>query len=385
MKQRRPSLDWGFFRAVPLGSSLPLFAAAFFTFSSLGFLIDVSDLGAHPATALALEVLGWGLVGAGYLFSAIWSRRTLPLVVVAHVLLTMLPERLTARGASYPSLPTAARQVQVRVTVDAVGSAAMITLGYACFMVFVRREGSRYLADRTEIALARTVHQILVPPISARGAVFEFHGASAPSGDVGGDLVDLVRADQDWIALVADVSGHGVAAGVVMGMFKSAARMRLRSPAGVDALLTDLNRVLFDLKAPNMFITCACVRRGHGESVEFGLAGHLPILHFKRSTRTVDELSVGHVPLGILEDAAFPSGEARLAPGDLLVLATDGLSEVVDGDGDEFGLERLKRVVIERSDGPLAHVFDAVMSAVRAHGRQLDDQTLLLVRRSESA
>lgn len=380
MTQQRPSLGWAFFRSVPLSSSLLLLAAVFFAFSTFGFLIDVRNLGAHPAAGLAVEVVGWGLVGAGYFFSATKSRRVLPLVIVVHVLLVTLPDRFAVGDTTASLLPDAVRDMKVRLTLDAVGSVAALTLSYACFMVFIRREGSRYLRDHTEIALAKAVHQILVPPIASRSAWFEFYGASMPSGDVGGDLVDVVRDDQNWIAYIADVSGHGVAAGVVMGMFKSAARMRLRSPAGVDALFTDLNQVMFDLKSPNMFITCACVRYCDSGRIEFGLAGHVPILHFKNSTRTVDELSVGHVPVGIFKESTYRCGQASIAPGDLLLVLSDGLTEVFNEDGEEFGLERVKQVVVEHSGSSLQSLFDAVMSRVRAHGPQVDDQTLLLVR-----
>jgi hypothetical protein len=379
MKQHRPSLGWAFFRSVPFSSSFRLLAAVFFTFSTLAFLIDISHLGAHSAIGLTIEVVGWGLVGAGYMFSATRSRRILPLVVLAHVLLVTQADRFAVHELSSSPRPDAVRTLRARLRIDAAGSAVSLGLGYLCFMVFIRREGARYLRDHTEIALAKTIHQSLVPPIGGRRGGFEFYGASVPSSEVGGDLLDLVQDDSNWIAYIADVSGHGVPAGVVMGMFKSATRMRLRSPAAVDALLTDLNQVMFDLKSPNMFITCACVRQSNSGCIEFGLAGHLPILHFKASTRTVDELSVGHVPLGIFEKSMFHCGETRVAPGDLLLLLTDGLTEVFNADGEEFGLERVKQVVIEHSGSPLQHLFEAVMSRVRAHGPQLDDQTLLLV------
>ncbi len=380
MTQQRPSLGWVFFRSVPFRSSLPFLAAVFFASSMLAFLIDIKDLGTHPAAGLILEVLGWGLVGAGYAFSTIRSRKLLPLVVVAHVLLMSLPERFPGSDVASSPLAETRRDLKVRLKIDALGSGAALSLAYICFMVFIRREGSRYLRDRTEIALAKTLHQSLVPPIRSRDALFEFYGASVASGEVGGDLLDLAHDGRNWVAYVADVSGHGVLAGVVMGMFKSAARMRLRSPAGVDALFTDLNRVMFELNSPNVFITCACLRHSDAGQIEFGLAGHLPILHFRFSTRTVDELTVGHVPLGIFEDSAFKCGDARVESGDVLVLLTDGLTEVFNADGEEFGLERLKQVVIEYSGGALDNLFDAVMSRVRAHGPQVDDQTLLLVR-----
>jgi serine phosphatase RsbU (regulator of sigma subunit) len=387
MTQHRPSLGWAFFRSVPLNASLLLLAAVFFAFCTFGFLIDVSDLATHPASWLPIEVIGWGFVGAGYFLAATRFRAALPLVIVVHVALVTLADRLDVSDTSSVLLRKPMRDLKTRLTVDAVGVAAALSLGYACFMAFIRQEGSRYLRDHTEIALAKTVHDILVPPIASRSAQFEFYGASMPSGDVGGDLVDVVHDDANWIAYVADVSGHGVPAGVVMGMFKSAARMRLRSTATVDALFTDLNEVMFDLKSPNMFVTCACVRNIGSGGIEFGLAGHVPILHFKNSCGSVEELTAGHVPVGMFKESTFRVGRAAVAPGDLLLVLSDGLTEVFDAAGEEFGLDRVKQVVIEHSSASLQSLFDAVMSRVRAHGPQIDDQTLLLVRccRSEDA
>ena len=81
------------------------------------------------------------------------------------------------------------------------------------------REGSRYYKLHTELALARAIHRELVPPISRQIGEYEFRGVSIPSGEVGGDLVDLVDHDEGsaWTAYVTDVSGHGVPSGVLMG------------------------------------------------------------------------------------------------------------------------------------------------------------------------
>jgi serine phosphatase RsbU (regulator of sigma subunit) len=66
--------------------------------------------------------------------------------------------------------------------------------------------------------LAAEIHRVLVPPIDTKVGDFEFHGRSLPSGEVGGDLIDLAGSEDHWVAYVADVSGHGVAPGVAMGI-----------------------------------------------------------------------------------------------------------------------------------------------------------------------
>jgi serine phosphatase RsbU (regulator of sigma subunit) len=128
------------------------------------------------------------------------------------------------------------------------------------------------------MALAAEIHRVLVPTIDIKSDGFEFYGRSLPSGEVGGDLVDVFQTDLGWIAYIADVSGHGVAPDVVMGMVKSAARMQLSSTEESAALLEHLNSVLIPIKKPEMFVTFAYLA-WNGERLQYSLAGHPPILH----------------------------------------------------------------------------------------------------------
>jgi serine phosphatase RsbU (regulator of sigma subunit) len=108
------------------------------------------------------------------------------------------------------------------------------------------------------MALAAEIHRVLVPTIDIKSDGFEFYGRSLPSGEVGGDLVAVFQTDRGWIAYIADVSGHGVAPDVVMGMVKSAARMQLSSTEESAALLEHLNSVLIPIKKPEMLRSLRC-------------------------------------------------------------------------------------------------------------------------------
>src|SRR5262249_36159023 len=94
------------------------------------------------------------------------------------------------------------------------GALACIIAGYVVFIVFFRQEGKRYFAAHTEIQLASAIQAELVPAISTRSGRFEFYGVSVPSGNVGGDLLDVVTNGNSFCACVADIAGHGVPAGV---------------------------------------------------------------------------------------------------------------------------------------------------------------------------
>src|SRR4029453_4083401 len=154
-----------------------------------------------------------------------------------------------------------------------------------------------------------------------------------------------------------DVSGHGVASGTLMAMFKSAMRSQLMLKRDAQELLADLNDVILDLKRSSMFITCAFLAYQADESLRFALAGHLPILHYRHGEATVDELSVSHLPLGMFEQQRYRTAPVHFQPGDLFALVTDGLTEVFDTRDNEFGLERLKQVIGTNGEKPLHDVF----------------------------
>jgi len=221
-----------------------------------------------------------------------------------------------------------------------------------------------------------------VPTLSRRIGEYEIYGASVPSGQVGGDLVDLLEGAVGWTAYVADVAGHGVSAGMVMAMVKSAARVG-SSNGALAGLLSNLNRMLLSLAAPNVFVTFAAIASAGGSDLTFALAGHLPILHYRKRPGRVEERSVSNFPLGVVADAEFATASIACEPEDLLAILTDGLTEASDEQEKEIGLVPLKAGLLESAAAPLEQVMDTLRKTSLKWGRQLDDQTVLLVRRVE--
>ena len=230
--------------------------------------------------------------------------------------------------------------------------------------------------------LAHQIHQVLVPPVAATIGEFEFSGVSIPSGEVGGDLVDVVSRDGVWFGYVADVSGHGVSSGVVMGMFKSALRMRLLHPGPLSALLEDLNAVLLPLKSGSMFVTIACVRGVPAGTSSTRWRDTCRSCTSARTTRVVEEVTIPQIPIAMFGDYRFTSATLTCERGDVLALITDGLTEVFDAKDEQFGMDAVKAILGRLADRPLAEISREIVAAARAHGTQIDDQTLLLIRRS---
>ncbi len=376
-----------YWKSLPARSQALFLAGVFFMFFTSGLLSDMSSLGGNTVPRLIANSCLSGGLAVGYVLLARFGLRWLFPLLAVHILAVMQFDRLFGRIGP----PLAGQALQLRMALDVNGTSSAITLSFVLISQLIRQEGARFGALQTEITLARDIHRRLVPRIASRLGSFEFRGVSLPSGDVGGDLIDLVETNGGgWTCLVADVSGHGVGAGLLMGMVKSSARTQLRDGASFDRLLTTINAVLFDLKNPAMFATFAGLQRGDDDgTLQLAVAGHLPILHYRSATADVVEVSIAQLPLAMFPDTAFTAIDVTCNPGDLFLLLTDGLTEVFskpDQRGEEFGLDRVKSLLHQQANAgaSLEAIEDRLLATVRAHGAQLDDQTLFLVRRLTS-
>jgi len=357
---------------VVLSSSLIFFSVGFATDAALQF----------PFWWVAGKAAFWGIiiaVGAATVRRNVKMRFViLPLVILLLLLLQKfqpnLPLNQTLLGPEF-------RDIRLRLGIDAILSSSAAVLGYVTLMAFMGTQGVTLIRARTELELAEQLQQTLAPPLAVSNAGYEIHGKSVPSSQMGGDLLDAVDDHGAMACYVADVAGHGIQAGVFMGMVKSSARTALLRRGPLDGFLADLNRVLFEIKAGSAtYATFACLRCGEGGKVEYSLAGNEPILHDCARSKTISQLAMEQFPLGLFANATFKSGLVELEPGDLLAILTDGLPEVADTKDEQFGLERIEKILTQNASGSLAELTEALFAAVRAHVPQADDETVVLVR-----
>lgn len=370
------STRYEFWKSMPASSHAAFLAGVFFMFAPAGLLGDIPQMGANGPMRLAANAFFAGGIAVAYVVAVRHRVHWLLLVVGVHLFLAGQFDRLLGPVG----VALTGKALQARLAADVGGATTSITVSFVLLSHLIRTEGTRYGRVHAEMALARDIHRVLVPRVARRLGGFEFLGFSVPSGEVGGDLTDVVESPCGWTGFVVDVSGHGVAAGLLMGMVKSAARTQLRGGGQLDDLLTTLNTVLFDLKSPAMFATFAGLQFENDTGLRFSVAGHLPILCYRPATASISELSIAQLPLAMFDDRVFASDAVDCTPGDLFVILTDGLTEVFDRRDSEFGLDRVKSIVRDNGAAPLEIIEQRLMTAIRAHGRQLDDQTLLLIR-----
>jgi serine phosphatase RsbU (regulator of sigma subunit) len=270
------------------------------------------------------------------------------------------------------------------LSITAAGIWMLLILSYIYFVKFIQNQATAAIRMQNELELAHGIQQTLVPPIQSLNSLYEIYGVTRPSDRVGGDLVDLIASADGDIAYVADVAGHGLQAGILMGMLKAAARTALLEPANaperLPLLLDRLDNVLPAVKEQHMYAAFAALQLGASGRVRHAIAGHPPVLHYSNKTGTFSELKLEQFPLGLIPGAHFSASEISISPGDLLLIATDGILETCNAEDREFGVAGLEQCITPKPNAPLHQIAANVLEAVSAWGKQQDDQTLLIVR-----
>jgi serine phosphatase RsbU (regulator of sigma subunit) len=380
--RRRPGLALRYWRSLPLSRLALALVGVFFIFAAVGFIIASWQIDApRPWPAVLAQAALSGATAVLFVLVGIRSLWFLPVALVFDIL--GMRAMFAIWNAAYQGGALETDDLAVmkqRLQVEGMCAIASIAVGWIALARFMRREGARQIRLRTEVDLAHDIHVSLVPPLAFTAAGCEVRGLSLPSTEVGGDLADAYEQEGRLVACVADVAGHGVPAGALMAMIKSAVRLALPARSGLETLLAHLNRILVDLRRPDRFVTLACLRFDGSGAAEYVLAGHFPILRIAAGTRAVERLENMCLPLGVQAEARFTARRVTAAAGDLFVIFTDGLIEVRDAAERELGMERLEALVVEHAARSLADIERLVFGAARRHGRQLDDQTLLLMR-----
>jgi len=237
-----------------------------------------------------------------------------------------------------------------------------------------------------EIELAADIQRRLLPTAFPVVEGFELAGWSRPARHVGGDFYDLMRLKEGRVgAVLADVSGKGLPAALMVSTIHSALRLLVDQEGIGPGLVQLLNRHITASTAPNKFITLLVAELDPSSNeVRYVNAGHNPGVVIG-SDGNVRELGSGGLPLGLFGETSYQSGHLVLAPGDLLCLYSDGLTECESPSEEEFGLSRLIDLLRSSNTRPLSEVIRAVDTAVTDFAQGLpqgDDQTAVLLRRT---
>ena len=242
-----------------------------------------------------------------------------------------------------------------------------------------------------DLEIARDIQRILLPSEAPAIDGFQISGINVPARQVSGDYFDYIRVDDERLGVaIADVSGKGVPASLIMAICRSVLRAEAaRNPSPAD-VLRNVNRQLYPDIKEDMFISMAyLILDHHRDSITLARAGHDAPLLYKQQSQTVTPVKSPGMVVGIDSGNVFDrltvDFAISLERDDCLVLYTDGVTETLNAEGDEFGLDRVIQTVRARANDGAQAIVKKIIQDVRDFTGSLpqnDDITLIAIRKT---
>jgi PAS domain S-box-containing protein len=236
------------------------------------------------------------------------------------------------------------------------------------------------------LAAAKKILEHLLPSAPLHLPDFVIHGACFAADYAPGDFFDYFALEDGCVvAAIADVSGHGIDAALLMASIQARLRSFAELLPGTGEILKRINEEVLRQTDGERFVTLIMLRIDpRSRALFYSNAGHPSGYLFSRTGEIKSSLDSSSTPLGIVADEEFPiGGPLALEPGDLILLFTDGIFEARSPEGIPFGLERILQVVRDRIDLPNEAILENLRAAVcdfTGSDVLSDDVTILLVR-----
>lgn len=226
----------------------------------------------------------------------------------------------------------------------------------------LRRMNSQMTRD---LQIARRVQEALVPQRAFTSPRIEIRSAYIPSEVLSGDFYDYFTVDDFMYLFVADVSGHGLPAAILVSLLKSYIHTEAANDRSLAEFMARLNDFLFSVSLPTQFATAALFRVDGNRELVYSNAAHPPfLLHQRRNGKTILLEQPSNL-LGAMPNMSFEEHSISVAPGDTLFVYTDGLTDRVNRDGDFYSIDRVAAVLDQAHDADLGTVYDSIYDDVR--------------------
>ncbi|HEY5792565.1 MAG TPA: GAF domain-containing SpoIIE family protein phosphatase, partial [Chthoniobacterales bacterium] len=261
---------------------------------------------------------------------------------------------------------------------------------FALYNEVVYNEASEKRKLDHDLEIAREIQAVLLPNTSPDIPGFEISGFNLPARRVSGDYYDYIPVDESHLGVaIADVSGKGVPASLIMTMCRSVIRSQAPHHFSPAEVLSRVNRQLYPDIREDMFISMAYILLNRNSSqVLMARAGHDAPLLYRAATKEVETLNPKGMALGIDSGSVFDrvctDFRFTLERGDCLLLYTDGATEAVDSNGLEFGIPRLVQGLQASAPDGVRHVIERLSGDVKnfaGNNVQYDDVTLIAIRK----
>jgi phosphoserine phosphatase RsbU/P len=250
-------------------------------------------------------------------------------------------------------------------------------------------EEQAYLRLQREIAVASKIQKELLPDENPILAGYAIAGTSISAQVVGGDYYDFIRLDEHRLCFcVGDVAGKGLSAALLMANLQATLRGQIMTSDSPGECLKKANQLLFHSTPPDRFVTLffgLIDTRDH--TLRYCNAGHDQPFYIS-SRNDVQRLTTGDFILGIMDTCDFHDATISFEPGDVLAVPTDGISEALNEEDEQFGEENLERSLLEKKNGTPEEILRGVVAEIdryRGNAVQADDITMIVLKRNPSS
>lgn len=238
-----------------------------------------------------------------------------------------------------------------------------------------------------ELKLAAAIQARQRPAAWPTMSNWELSGFSSSCREIGGDYYDCFERGKDTRVILAlgDVAGKGAGAALLMSSLHAAVRAHSRAGTSVSKLMPEINQYIYESTPPEKFVTLFYAELDPSSgSLQYSNAGHPPPL-VAHCSGEVARLEAGGIPIGIFPDASYGQGEVTLEPGDVLLLYSDGVSESLNEQEEEFGERRLIDTVRQIPEFPASGLRDRIKETLARFvgaAEPSDDAALVVVKRT---
>jgi len=261
---------------------------------------------------------------------------------------------------------------------------------FALYNAMIYSEAAEKRRIDRDLSTARDIQRILLPAAPPLTPGFEIASLNIAASHVSGDYYDYIKIDDRRVGIaIADVSGKGVSASLIMAMCRSVLRSTALTTDSAATVLQHVNRQLYPDIKEDMFISMAYLILDLEEKkIHLARAGHDAPLHYHGRNKSVTKLTPPGMALGIDSGSVFDrvtgDSEVLLDEGDCVILYTDGVTEALDANGSEFGIGRLIEVVTTSATESASTIVNRVNEKVKTfvgNQPQTDDITLVVIRK----
>ena len=261
---------------------------------------------------------------------------------------------------------------------------------FALYNAFIFSEAAEKKRLDQDLQIAHEIQRILLPSNAPDGEGYQISGINIPARQVSGDYYDYIAVDQEHCGIaIADVSGKGVPASLIMAMCRSVLRSQAHGQHSPASVLQQVNQQLFPDIKEDMFISMAYAILDRGSPVvTLCRAGHDAPLLYSAKDKSVSRINPPGMALGIDSGGAFNRVTAdfslTLERDDCLILYTDGVTEALDAEGTEFGMQKVIDSIVASASQGAAGILTALTDDLREFvgaQPQNDDITLIVIRK----